>query len=61
MEKIWRVLLKMGCGCAEKAVEIQRYHEMIGSCDSMPSTMSGSQYSGLTAMVSEYSSNGELY
>ena len=55
------MLLKMGCGCAEKAVEIQRYHEMIGSCDSMPSNMSGSQYSGLTAMVSEYGSNGELY
>jgi hypothetical protein len=40
----------MSCGCAEASEEVQRYHEMIGSCDVIPSGITN-RYAGLDAVV----------
>ena len=57
------MLLKMGCGCSEKAAEIQRYHEMMGSCDvgNGDSGMATNRYGGLARKVSGYGNQGGLY
>jgi len=57
------MLLKMGCGCSKAAEDVQRYHEMMGSCDVGNGNASVQRYSGLSAKVSGYgqSSRGGLY
>lgn len=44
----------MGCGCSQVSEDVKRYHEMIGSCDIIPSDMRKNKYSGLVRKINNY-------
>lgn len=46
----------MGCGCSQADEDVKRYHEMIGSCDKVPSDTRENRYYGLTGKINNYDS-----